>query len=381
MPTARGGSTEVCPTRSRGVLHAEAAGGHLEKEVKGIMEVLIGIDPHKATNAVAAVDEGGKLIELVTFTTNRAGLRLLERWGKRFEKRRWAVEGSGGLGRPVAQHLVSAGERVVDVPPKLSARLRLLSAGNERKNDTLDAVYTALAALRGERLAEVLEEDQASVLRMLSERREDLLRERTRTLNRLHQLLCDLLPGGASGKLSADRAARMLRRVRPRSAPGRTRRQLASDLLRDVRSLDRRVSELDHRIQATLKDSPTNLTEIYGVGPVLAAKIIGRLTTIARFPTKAHFASYTGTAPVEVSSGGIVRHRLSRGGDRQLNHALHMIAICQITRDTEGRAYYRRKLAEGKSEREALRSLKRRISDAVFKKLSADLDEVVPAVA
>src|SRR5215217_8350225 len=98
MPTARGGSTEVCPTRSRGVLHAEAAGGHLEKEVKGIMEVLIGIDPHKATNAVAAVDEGGKLIELVTFTTNRAGLRLLERWGKRFEKRRWAVGGLGWLG-------------------------------------------------------------------------------------------------------------------------------------------------------------------------------------------------------------------------------------------------------------------------------------------
>ena len=113
----------------------------------------------------------------------------------------------------------------------------------------------------------------------------------------------------------------------------------------------------------------------------MAAKIIGRVITIARFPTKAHFASYTGTAPVEVSSGGTVRHRLSRGGDRQLNYALHMVAICQITRDTEGRAYYRRKLAEGKSEREALRSLKRRISDAVFKKLSADLDEVVPAVA
>ncbi len=381
----RSGSTEVCPTRSRGALHAEVADGHLEakEEIKGMEEgtkVLIGIDPHKATNAVAAVDEDGRLIELATFATNRAGLRSLERWGKRFEKRRWAVEGSGGMGRPVAQHLVAAGERVVDVPPKLSARVRLLSTGNERKNDTLDAAYTALAALRGERLAEVCQEDRASVLRLLSERREDLVRERTRTLNRLHGLLRDLLPGGAAGRLSAERAARMLRRVRPRSAPGRIRRQLASELVRDVRHLDRRVSELDRRIRDTLKDSPTNLTEVFGVGCVLAAKIIGRVITVARFPTKAHFASYTGTAPTEVSSAGVVRHRLSRGGDRQLNTALHMIAICQITRDTEGRAYYRRKLAEGKSEREALRSLKRRISDVVFRKLCADLDGAVSAV-
>ncbi|MDP9474879.1 MAG: IS110 family transposase [Actinomycetota bacterium] len=113
------------------------------------MEVLVGVDPHKATNA--AIDEGGGLIELAVFPTNRAGLRALERWGKRFEKRRWAVEGAGGLGRPVAQRLAAAGERVVDVPPKLSARVRLLSAGNERKNDALDATYTALAARRAAR--------------------------------------------------------------------------------------------------------------------------------------------------------------------------------------------------------------------------------------
>jgi transposase len=131
------------------------------------------------------------------------------------------------------------------------------------------------------------------VLRLLSERREDLVGERTRTLNRLHGLLRDLLPGGAVGRLSAERAARMLRRVRPRSAPGRTRRQLASELIGDVRRLDQRVSELERRIRATLKDSPTTLTEVVGVGPVLAAKIIGRVVTVARFPTKAHFASYT----------------------------------------------------------------------------------------
>ena len=167
----------------------------------------------------------------------------------------------------------------------------------------MDSAYTALAALRGGRLAKVLAEDTASVLRLLFERREDLVRERIRTLNRLHRLLRDLLPGGAAGRLSAERAAQMLRGVRPRSAPGRTRRQLASELVGDVRRLDKRVSELDRRIRDTLKDSPTILTEILGVGPVLAAKIIGRVVTVARFPTKAHFASYAGTAPVEASTG------------------------------------------------------------------------------
>lgn len=115
------------------------------------------------------------------------------------------------------------------------------------------------------------------------------------------------------------------------------------------------------------------MTLMFGVGPILAAEIIGRVGNVARFPTKAHFASYTGTAPIEASSGEVVRHRLSRAGNRKLNHVVHMIAICQARHDTKGRTYYRRKLAEGKSEKEALRCLKRRISDAVYKQLRADL--------
>ena len=116
-----------------------------------------------------------------------------------------------------------------------------------------------------------------------------------------------------------------------------------------------------------------------GSGP--RSQDIGQAGAIARFPTKAHFASYTGTAPIEVSSGEVVRHRLSRAGNRKLNHVVHMIAICQARHDTEGRAYYRRKLAEGKSEKEALRCLKRRISDAVYKQLRADLAVAIPAAA
>ena len=285
------------------------------------------------------------------------------------------MENAGGLGRYLAGRLVGSGEAVVDVPPKLSARVRVLSsfAGNARKNDGLDALATALAASRNERLATVDHETASEVLRLLSERREDLVAERTRAFNRLHGLLRDLVPGGVAGALSARRAARILRGIRlQEGASSRVRRRLASEILRDVRTLDRKITDLNERIEAEVEASGTTLTEIYGIGPILAARIIATVGNVARFPTKAHyFASYAGTAPVEASSGEKVRHRLSLAGNRKLNYALHMVAVCQARSDDQG-AYYRKKIDEGKSRKEALRCLKRRISDAVFKILVAD---------
>jgi transposase len=197
------------------------------------MKVLIGVDPHKATLAVAVVDEvASELIECASFPQNRSGLRTLERWAKRFPERRWAVENAGGLGRHLAQRLAAAGESVVDVPSKLSARVRVLSSGNARKNDELDALATALAAWRNERLAAVDPEAASEVLRLLSERREDLVAERTRALNRLHGLLRDLVPGGVSGTLSSHRAAHILRGIRPQGSSACVRRRLASEILR-----------------------------------------------------------------------------------------------------------------------------------------------------
>ncbi len=339
------------------------------------MKVLIGVDPHKASVAIAAVDEAlGELVERAAFPQNRDGLRALERWAKQFPERRWAVENAGGLGRHLAMRLAAAGESVVDVPPKLSARVRVLSsfAGNARKNDGLDALATALAASRNERLAAVDPEAVSEALRLLSERREDLVAERTRALNRLHALLRDLVPGGVARTLSADRAARILRGIRPKGASARLRRRLASEILRDVRTLDRKIADLERRIEAEVEASGTTLTEIFGVGPILAARIIGTVGNVARFPTKAHFASYAGTAPLEASSGKVVRHRLSLAGNRKLNYALHMVAVCQARSDARGGAYYRKKIGEGKSRKEALRCLKRRVSDAVFKSLLAD---------
>jgi transposase len=340
------------------------------------MGVLIGIDPHKSVNAAAAIHEHGELAGHETFPAKRKGLRALERWAKRFPERRWAVEGAAGIGRPVAQRLAMAGEKVVDVPPKLSSKARLLSTGNARKNDRLDATFTAQAALQNERLAPVLSEDgddaHVEVLRLLTERREDLVAERTRALNRLHVLLRDLLSDTLSKQLSADAASRLLRRVRAPDEPARTRKQLASEVVRDVRALDRRISDLDERIRQEVEASGTTLTEIFGVGPILAAKIVGIVGNVARFPSKAHFASYAGVAPIEASSGEVVRHRLSLAGNRSLNKVLHMIAVCQARSDPRGGVYLRKKLAEGKSRREAMRCLKRRISDAVFKALLAD---------
>src|SRR3954468_24635983 len=241
------------------------------------MKVLIGVDPHKATNAVAVLNECGKFLQSVRFPQNRAGLRALDRWAKRFPARRWAIEGANGLGRTLAQRLASAGEEVIDVPAKLSARVRVLSTGHGRKNDQLDAAFTALAALNNENLAQVHPEDRAESLRLLSERRDDLVAERTRTLNRLHGLLRDLVPGGVPGRLSANKAARILRRIRPRrslrSAAESTRRRLASELVRDVRTLQRKIASLEEAIREEVQASATSLTEIFGIGPILAAKI------------------------------------------------------------------------------------------------------------
>ena len=278
--------------------------------------------------------------------------------------------------------MAAVGESVVDVPSKLSARVRVLSTGNARKNDELDALATALAAWRNERLPKVDPEAESEVLRLLlSERRADLVAERTRAFNRLHGLLRDLVPGGVPGTLSTPRATRILRGIRAQGSSARIRRRLASEILRDVRALERKIANLNERIEAEVEACGTTLTEIFGIGPILAAKIIGTVGSVARFPTKAHFASYSGTAPVEASSGEVVRHRLSLAGNRHLNNALHMVAVCQARSDVRGGAYYRKKIAEGKSGKEALRCLKRRVSDAVFNSLMADLEGSSRSVA
>jgi transposase len=206
------------------------------------MQVLIGVDPHKASIAVAAVSEVGELLEYATFPHNRSGLRVLERWAKRFPKRRWAIENAGGLGRHLAQRLSAAGESVVDVPPKLSAKVRLLSTGNARKNDRLDALATALAAWRNERLPAVDPEAGVEVMRLLSERREDLVAERTRAFKAACTRSCGTSSPAGFGErsrrtgLPASCAAYDRKAPQPASVGGWLRRSCATSGLWSERS-------------------------------------------------------------------------------------------------------------------------------------------------
>lgn len=176
----------------------------------------------------------------------------------------------------------------------------------------------------------------------------------------------------AARPLTADRAADVLRQIRPREPAVKTLRSLAADLVAEIRALDRRIAKAATDIAAAVEASGTTLTELNGIATLNAGKILARVGDVHRFRSADAFATYTGTAPIAPSSGDITRHRLSRAGDRQLNCCLHTMAITQIARDTPGRDYYRKKRAAGKSHREALRCLKRRLSDVVYRQLIHD---------
>jgi transposase len=238
--------------------------------------------------------------------------------------------------------------------------------------DLADAASVAAAAIHQQRLRPVAREDHTVVFRLLCDRGDDLVAERTRTLSRLHVLLADLQPGGAARELSATRAAALLRKIRPITAVDSERKRIACELLADVRRLDRQVKTASQAIRTAVCEHGTTLTQVYGVGPVLAAKLLGHTGDITRFPDRDHFASYTGTAPVEASSGDVRRHRLNRGGNRQLNTALHLIAVCQIRDISQGQAFYQRKLAEAKTPQEARRSRKRQLANVVYGHLVTD---------
>lgn len=334
------------------------------------MTVIIGIDPHKAQHAAFAIDD--KEVELAQFNV-RAGRRQLERllcWARPFEERTWAIESAGGLGYLLAQQLVGAGESVIDVPATLSSRVRVLGTGRSNKNDPNDARAVAIAALRAPSLAAVRCEDHVTVLRLLAKAHLDASRTRARVCCRLHALVAELVAGGIRKEVVVSQAETLLETVTPVGAAQHQRLELAHELLDELRGLDQKLKRSKTRITIAVDASRTTLTDLYGVGPIIAALVIGYTGDVRRFPTAGHYAAYNGTAPIELSSAGRTVHRLSRRGNRTLNHAIHMIAVTQIRNlHSEGRAYYDTKLAAGKTKREALRALKRRISDRVYNTL------------
>jgi transposase len=294
------------------------------------------------------------------------------RYARQWPERVWAIEGCAGIGKHIANRLLADGEEVVDVPPKLSARTRVFATGQGRKTDATDAHSVALVGTRMSGLRPVVNDEQLAILRLLVDRRRSLGEDHTRMVSQLHQLLLELIPGGAKKDLSARQAKALLARIRPRDAAGKTRRRVAAELISDLERIYARKKAANKELTELVAATGTGLLDLPGIGPSGAARLPVEVGDITRFPSKAHFASWSGTAPIDASSGDQVRHRLSRGGNRQINRVLHIMARVQIRNPSVGRDYYERKKADGKSPMEATRCVKRRLSDVVYQQMLND---------
>ena len=334
---------------------------------------MIGMDPHKRSVTIEVMTGNESVLGGGRYATDAQGYRAMLEGVARWPERVWAIEGCNGIGRHIAQRLLADGQQVIDVPPKLSARARVFATGQGRKTDATDAHSVALVASRMAGLRPLVSDAQLEVLRLLADRRRQLGEEHTRKISQLHALLLELIPGGAKKDLSAAQAKRLLAGVRPRDVAGRTRRRLAAELVADLERIYERKKSADKELRELVKSTGTGLLDLHGIGPSGAARLLAEVGDITRFPDRNHFASWTGTAPIDASSGDRVRHRLSRGGNRQINRVLHMMATVQLRNPTEGRAYYDRKKADGKTSMEAMRCLKRRLSDLVYRTMLADL--------
>jgi transposase len=344
--------------------------------------VMIGVDPHKGSHTAVAIGAAEEPLGQVRVRACAVQAQRLLAWAAAWQQRTWAIEGAGGLGHLLAQQLVAAGEHVLDVPPKLAARVRLLGSGATDKNDPNDARSVAIAALRSAACPPVRPDDHAAVLKIWAKRHRDLSRSRNQVVCRLHAVLCQLIPGGVSRRITAGQAARILDQAEPRGAAGMARWVLAEQFLTDLRRIDIQRRDVQKKLAVAVRASGTTTTEIFGVGPAVAAAVIGDTGDISRFASPDSFAAYNGTAPVEVSSGNRVVHRLSLRGNRRMNHAVHMAAVTQVRHPhSQGRAYYEKKIAEGKTSKEALRALKRQVSDALYKKMKADARRAAASLA
>src|SRR3954454_24255703 len=341
--------------------------------------VIIGVDPHKLSATIEVVDQHEELLGSGRFTTDRAGYAAMRRHVKAWPERVWAFEGSNGAGRPLAQRLLEDGEHVVDVPAKLAARVRLFDTGHNRKTDAHDAHAVAAVAVRTKTLRVLHIDGELEALRMLTDRREALTRRRVQTVDRLQALLAELLPGQAKRHIPTGHAKPMLATVRPRDIAVKTRRRIAAEELAELTAVEAKIKKATAELKTMVLARGSRLMDIHGVGPVVAARVLADVGDVARFADRNRFASWTGTAPLDASSGEHHRHRLSRAGNRRVNHMIHIAAVTQLRLDTQGRDYYRRKRAAGKKPMEAMRCLKRRLSDAISRHLSADADRTGPA--
>jgi transposase len=350
------------------------------------MVVVLGADVHKRTHTFVAVDEVGKQLGQLTVAADRKGHQKALRWARQQfpGERKWGVEDCRHLSARLERDLLSGGEQVVRVPPKLMAQTRA-SARTRGKSDPIDALAVARAVLREPDLPVAAHDEASRELKLLVDRREDLVGERTRMINRfrwhLHELDPHLDPSRASLHRATTRAQLAEQLARHEGLVA----ELARDILADIGRITAAINALGTRISHRVEEQAEGLIGLEGCGALTAAKIVGETAGVGRFRSEACYARHAGVAPIPVWSGNTAgRVRLTRSGNRQLNAALHRIAVTQIRLDGEGRRYYRKRLMTGDSTTEALRCLKRRLARVVFQTLRTQSQPVAglqPAAA
>lgn len=333
--------------------------------------VTLGADCHKRTHTLVAVDENGRELGTKTVAAIEAGHLEGLRWASQWPDRRWALENCRHLSRRLEANLLQAGEAVVQVSPKLMAGARR-SAREWGKSDPIDALAVARAALREFDLPVARLEGESRQVKLLLDHREDLVGERTRVQNRLRWHLHELEPTFDAPARSLDRKVVLCQVAKVLAGHHGVAAEIAIELLGRVAELTRRINELERQICTLVSRLAPNLLELEGCAALGAAKLIGETAGVSRFKTAAQFAMHNGSAPIPVWSGSQERHRLNRGGNRQLNAALYRIAITQIRFGGRGHAYVERRRAGGDTKREALRALRRHISDEVFRRMWQD---------
>jgi transposase len=334
------------------------------------MGSFIGVDTHKDSLSCSAVDEVGGEVESVHAVNDGRGFCKIERFAHRVEATRIGIECSGSFGLALAQHLLAAGFDVREVPGQLVKRdRRSLSKG---KSDALDALLIARVVAREDSLPPPPLKGLTHDLKALVDHRETLLNEATRHRNRAHAILTQIRPG-YSRAVPALTSARQLDAAQDLvEGDSGVRATVLRDALKRVAELDSTAHALEKQIDALVKASGTSLTQIVGVAAITAGRILGELRDVGRLSGQAAFGALTGTAPVPASSGKTDRWRLNRGGNRQLNRAMHTIALTQSHHDPRARAYLEQKRAAGKTDREAMRCLKRHLARVVYRRLAAD---------
>lgn len=336
------------------------------------MSVMIGIDPHKASHAAVAVDGTEQVVGTLRVRATPNQTNRLRDWADSFGERTWAVEAARGLGLLVAQQLVAAGETVLDVPPTLAARARVLDTGSSDKTDDHDARSVAICAMRNRRIQQVTRTDDTRILALAAKRHRNMSRHKTVQANRLQALFLEMIPGGNPGKIRQKATAALLERIEADGDVDLCRLEIAWELYDEIEDLRLKLKASTRRLDHLLVAHGTTLTDITGVGPLVAATILGAVGDPARFPTPGAFARFNGTAPIEASSADRVRHRLNPYGNRRVNWALHIAAVNQLRYPGLGRSYYDRRLDDGKNPKEALRCLKRQLSNVAWRHLRND---------